>query len=172
MRKRWCGLRIQVSLTQNLRTRTRKDGHMFLVGSRDSSNNLYRITAVVIFIYFLGHTLGAILHTPYFSAQAHDVRSAMETVVFPCGGSRCTWFGFYMGFGLTVSIFLLFAAFATWYIGGLRRDTRVALRPITIGLAASFAVLGVLCVLYFFVQPLMFSIVVAGLLAVIAVRFP
>lgn len=145
---------------------------MSTVSSQTRANVLYRIAAALSFMFFLGHTLGAVVRAPYFNAAASSVRSSMESVVFPCNGANCTWFGFYLGFGIIVSVFLIFAAFLLWFLGGLPETTRVLMRPVTIALLLAFAVLIVVSKAYFFPIPLAFSILITALLAAIVARFP
>jgi hypothetical protein len=149
-----------------------EDGPVFLVGSRSSSNSLYRVVAGVAGLFFAGHTFGAIARIPYFDDAASAVRASMERVAFPCGGAHCTWFGFYLGFGIIVSVFLSFTAFLLWYMGGLPEQSRVMLRPIVVGLIVAYAVIAGVSKLYFFPAPLIFSLVIAAILSVIAMRFP
>lgn len=145
---------------------------MSTAGSQTRANVLYRIAAAFSFMFFLGHTLGAIVHAPYFNAAASSVRSSMESVVFPCSGANCTWFGFYLGFGIIVSVFLVFAAFLLWFLGGLPETIRILMRPVTIALLFSFVVLTVVSKAYFFPIPLAFSILITALLGAIVIRFP
>jgi hypothetical protein len=127
---------------------------------------LYAITAAIICLYAALHTLGALILPPSFSTAADGVRSSMESVRFACAGSHCTWFGFYLGFGYMVSLFLILAAVVTFYLGRLDLETRKRLRPVTFALALSFIAMSVLCGLFFFVQPLIFSATIAILLLI------
>ncbi len=119
-----------------------------------------------------GHTMGAVLRTPHFNDAASAVRSAMTSVRFPCDGSSCTWFGFYLGFAIMVSVFVLLCAFTVWYVGGLDRATRLLLRPLTFALLLAFVAMALVCKFFFFAPPLVLSLIVAGLLAAILARFP
>lgn len=144
---------------------------MSIAGLQTRANMLYRIAAVVAFIFFLGHTLGAIVHAPYFNPAASAVRSSMESVVFPCNGATCTWFGFYLGFGIIVSVFLIFAAFLLWFLAGLPEATRILMRPVTIALLFAFVILTVVSKEYFFPVPFGLSFLISTILAAIVVRF-
>ncbi len=139
---------------------------MYLAGSRTSPNNLYRIAAVVMALLAAGHTYGAVLHTPRFDSAASSVRDAMSSVTFACDGAHCTWFGFYLGFAIMISVFTTICAFAAWYVGGLSRDVRVALRPVMIAVTLAFVAMAVVSKLFFFPPPLVLSSASALMLGV------
>lgn len=145
---------------------------MSLVGLRTSPNNLYRVAAVTMALLAAGHTYGAVLHTPRFDAAAGTVRDAMTSVTFPCDGATCTWFGFYYGFAVMIGVFTVVCAFAAWYIGGLERSTRLALRPVMIGVALAFVAMAVVCKLFFFLPPLVLSAASALVLGIVVAKFP
>lgn len=127
--------------------------------------NLCRIAAVLMVFYALGHTLGALLFLKSFGSPSDGVLAAMKNVTFPCNGSTCTWYGFYLGFGWFCTIFFLFTAFVAWQIGGDEPAGRSAALPICCGLFASYAAGGVLAWKYFFTMPLVFSTLISILLA-------
>lgn len=119
-----------------------------------------------------GHTMGAVIRTPHFNDAASAVRSAMTSVRFPCDGSSCTWFGFYLGFAIMLSVFVLLSAFAVWYVGGLDRATRIRLRPVTFAVLLSFAAMALVSKFFFFAPPLMLSLIITALLTIILAKFP
>ncbi len=139
---------------------------MYLAGSKTSANNLYRVAAVVMALLAAGHTYGAVLHTPRFGAAAGTVRDAMASVTFPCDGASCTWFGFYYGFAIMIGVFTAICAFAAWYVGGLERNMRLALRPVTVAVALAFVAMAIVSKLYFFPPPLVFASASALMLGV------
>lgn len=89
-----------------------------------SATLLYRIAAVLLVVFALGHTWG-FLHLAPASPAAVAVRDAMDHVRFESHGHRFSYGGFYVAFGLEVSIYLLFAACVAWRLGSLAaRDAR------------------------------------------------
>jgi hypothetical protein len=88
----------------------------------------------------------------------------MKAVHFRCQTADCTWFGFYVGFGWMVSVFLLLSAGMAWFLGGLGPGERRAVRPLTWMLFLSHAAGAVLAWTYFFVAPGVFATAVALLL--------
>jgi hypothetical protein len=79
---------------------------------------LYRTAAGVLALGALGHTVG-FLRFKAPTPQAHAVRQAMDQVVFTIGGAPRSFGGFYVGFGLDVTAYMLFTAFLAWHLGGL-----------------------------------------------------
>jgi hypothetical protein len=85
----------------------------------------------------------------------------MNNVHFPVGGKSYTDGGFYNGFGLSITVYMLFSALLAWYLGGL-----AASHPEAIGILgwAFFAVQLASVVfgwLYFFPVSTIFAAVVA-----------
>lgn len=87
---------------------------------------LYRIASVLLILFALGHTFGFLRFKPP-TAEGLAVRDAMNTVHL-FSGKPLTYGGFYVGFGLFVSVYLLFSAFLAWHCGNLARSA-----PQTIG---------------------------------------
>src|SRR6266700_894466 len=79
---------------------------------------LYRIAAVLLVLFALGHTFG-FLHFKPPTAEGVAVHNAMNNVTFQVRGETLSYGGFYVGFGLFVTAYLLFAAFLAWHLGGL-----------------------------------------------------
>jgi hypothetical protein len=79
---------------------------------------LYRIASVLLVVFAVGHTVGFLKFTPP-TPEGVAVRDAMNGVHFHLGGGQYSYGGFYTGFGLFATIYLLFAAFVAWHLGGL-----------------------------------------------------
>jgi hypothetical protein len=132
--------------------------------------NPFRLTTLLLLLYCLGHTFGALVSTPHFGSKSDVVMAAMKSVHFKAGGSDCTWFGFYLGFGYNVSIFFLFSGILTWFLGGMSPSDQRRWAPITWSLFASYAATVVLAVSYFFAAPIIFSSLVTLLLGIQGVK--
>jgi hypothetical protein len=65
-----------------------------------------------------------------------------------------------------VSIFFLFSAVLTWFLGGMSPSDQRRWAPITWALFASYAATIVLAVRYFFVTPIVFSSLITLLLGI------
>src|SRR5262249_29868280 len=119
--------------------------------------NPFRLTTYLLILHFLGHTSGALLSTPHFGAESDVVVATMKSVHFRAQTSTCTWFGFYLGFGWLVSIFFLFSAVLTWFLGGLSTAEQRSWSVITWALFLSYALSAIIAWRYFFAAPFFFS---------------
>jgi hypothetical protein len=121
---------------------------------------LYRIAAVIFILFAAGHTFGFLKFEPP-TPEGIAVRDAMRKVHFRVGSRDYSYGGFYDGFGLYVSVYLLFSAVLSWQLGSLS-----ASHPHTTGVIA-WAFFGVqviglaLSCIYFFPIPAIMSAVVA-----------
>jgi hypothetical protein len=80
-----------------------------------SAAALYRAGAVVLVLFAILHTIGFMSFKPP-TAEGLAVRDAMTSVKFDINGSSLSYGNFYQGFGLFVTVYLLFAAFLAWYL--------------------------------------------------------
>ena len=113
----------------------------------------YRIAAVLLVLFCAGHTVGGMFSQQGLGPQADAVFSSMKTVHFTFNGASCTWYGFWFGFGLTVSLFLLFSAVAAWQLDKVRAESWPAVSAIAWALVVSHAGNAVLSWTYFFAGP-------------------
>jgi hypothetical protein len=128
-----------------------------------SATRLYRIAAVVLVLFAAGHTFGFLNFVPP-TAGGVAVRDAMNNVHFTVRGETFSYGGFYRGFGLFVTAYLLFSALLAWHLA-----TTAVTAPQTIGvLAWGFFAVQVaslaLSWLYFSAIPAIFSAGVAACL--------
>jgi hypothetical protein len=117
---------------------------------------LYRIASGLLVVFAASHTYG-LLTFRALSPEGRGVRQAMDEVHFQLMGADCSYGGFYTGFGLLFTAYLLFSAFLAWHLGGLARKN-----PQTIGaLGWSFFMVQVanlaLSWIYFFPAPVVVS---------------
>jgi len=121
---------------------------------------LYRIASVLFLLFAAGHTFG-FLHFRPPTAEGRAVREAMFNVHFQFGKSTFTYGGFYNGFGLFVTVYVLFSAFLAWYLGGLVRTNPQAIGALGWAFFAVALATLVLSWIYFPVVPAIFSFVLA-----------
>jgi hypothetical protein len=120
---------------------------------------LYRTASVLLIIFALGHTLGFRRVDPRW--RLDSIIAALRSTHFEVQGLNRTYWDFYVGFGLFVTILLLFTAILTWQLGGLPKDHLSDMRLVAWSLAACFVVVTFLSWKYFFIVPVIFSGVVA-----------
>jgi hypothetical protein len=124
-----------------------------LKGASLTSRVLYRVAAVLILLFDVGHSVGCPWSDPKWGVDTTAMRSTHFQIV---GFSR-TYFDFYVGFGLFVSVFLLLAAILAWQLGGLPAQTAALVRLTAWTLALCFVALTVLSWMHFFTIPIVFS---------------
>jgi hypothetical protein len=124
-----------------------------------SPSLLYRIAAVLLLLFAAGHTFG--FRTIDSSWGVAAPLETLKATRFRVQGFSRTYWGFYTGFGLFVTVLLLFAAMVAWQLGGLAPEALKAMPLVTWGLAASFVVVTYLSWRYFFLVPLLFSVLIA-----------
>jgi hypothetical protein len=124
---------------------------------------LYRISSVLLGLFALGHTIGFLHVDPHWGADT--VVNGMRSVSFEVQRFNRTYWDFYVGFGLFVSVFLLFAAVLSWRFGSISPERLSAMPVERWSFALCFVLIAGLSWRYFFLAPGVFSTLVAlGLL--------
>ncbi len=123
---------------------------------------LYRIAAVLIVLFDIGHTFGFRQSDPSWGVGA--LIGSMQSIHFSVQGFSRTYWDLFVGAGFFISVFLLFAAFVAWQLGGLSAETSAPMRRISWGLALCFVALTILSCGYFFFLPILFSVLITACL--------
>jgi hypothetical protein len=131
---------------------------------------LFRTASVLLVFFCVLHTLGGMISQKSLGAASDSVFEQMKRVHFDFNGADCTWYGFWFGFGLTVSAFLLLSAIIAWELSGVDLALWPQLRCIAWALVASQAFNTVISWKYFFAGPGTFGVVITLLLAAGTVR--
>src|ERR1051325_6747440 len=117
----------------------------------------FRALAVVLAFFTLGHTVGtrhAITNDPREAA----VITAMGGFRVPVMGFERTYWEFFRGFSITITVLLATLMVIAWQLGTLsRRDPRAALPIATTVLVACVAQV-ILAFVYFFTAPIITSV--------------
>ena len=85
---------------------------------------LFRIAAILLVLFATAHTIGFLKFVPP-TPEGKSVMDAMNTVGLQ-PGAVYTYGGFYRGFGLFVTVYLLFVAYVAWHLGELARKLPAA----------------------------------------------
>jgi hypothetical protein len=121
---------------------------------------LYRIASLLLVLFAVGHTVGFLKFNPP-TPESIAVRDALDSVQFPIGNGKFTYGGFYRGFGLFCTAYLLFTAFLAWYLGGMAHSNPAAIVALSwIFFALQLASVG-LSWRYFLVPPIVLSVLIA-----------
>ena len=128
----------------------------------------YRIAAVLLLLFAVGHTLGFRQSDPNWGVDT--LLGSMRSTHFDILGFSRTYWDFYVGFGLFVSVFLLLAVVLAGQLGGLPAETLARMRGVAWALPLCFAAITVLSWRYFFIIPIVFSAVITVCLIAAAWR--
>ena len=123
------------------------------------SSVFYRIASVLLVLFAVGHTLGFRQIDPTWKGLDAVVAS-MQGVHFDVQGFDRTYYGFYVGFGLFVTVLLLLSALLAWQMGGLSKEALAGMALLRWGFALCYAAVVFLSWKYFFVIPIVFSAVI------------
>lgn len=131
-----------------------------------SPSLLYRIASVLLVLFAAGHTMGFRRVDPRWGIDS--VIGALKSTPFQVQGLTRTYWDFYSGFGLFVTLLLLFTAVLSWELGRLANETLRSLTVVGWALALCFAGVTFLSWRYFFVAPLIFSAIVTAVMLLAA----
>jgi len=118
----------------------------------------YRIAAVLLLLFALGHTVGFRQPDPQWGVDA--LLSSMRSIHFDVMGANRTYWDLFEAAGFSVGVFCLFAAILAWQLGGLPAATLALMRGTTWAFALCFAAITVVSWRYLFIIPIAFSIVI------------
>jgi hypothetical protein len=119
-----------------------------------------RIAAVLTLIHAVLHTIGGVFGSISAGPEAVAV-AAMKSNQFMALGNLRTFWEFYMGMGLAVSIFLTMESVVLWLLASLARSRAAQLRPILIVFALGYLAFAIDSFRYFFLAPVIVEILIA-----------
>jgi hypothetical protein len=122
-----------------------------------------RIASVLTLIHAALHTIGGVFGKPAPGVQAATLL-VMKANQFPLMGATRSFWDFYLGMGLCVSIFLTVEALVFWLLGSLAKTQGRELRPILATFAAGYLALAVNSHQFFFFGPVVAEIIIAACL--------
>jgi len=123
-----------------------------------SASMFYRIAAVLLLLFAVGHTLGFRQSDPQWGVDA--LLASMQSVHFEVQGFNRTYWDLFVAAGFCVGIFYLFAAILAWQLARLPAATLALMRGIAWAFAACFAAVTVVSWKYLFMLPVAFSILI------------
>jgi hypothetical protein len=119
-----------------------------------------RIASVLTFIHAVLHTVGGVFgKIP--PGPASMVVEAMKANPFVALGATRTFWQYYHGMGLAVSIFLFIESIVFWQLGSVARTAAPQLRPIFASFLVTYLAMAVNSYLYFFMAPVIIEILIA-----------
>src|SRR5258708_9351739 len=117
----------------------------------------YRIAAVLLLVFAVGHTLGFRQSDPRWGVDT--LLGSMRSIHFDVQGFNRTYWDLFVAAGFSVGVLYVFAAILSWQLGGLPAANLALLRGPGWAFALCFSVITVLSWRYPFVIPIAFSIV-------------
>jgi len=126
----------------------------------------YRIAAVLLLLFAVGHTLGFRQSDPTWGVEA--LLASMRSIHFDVQGFSRTYWDLFTAAGFSVGVLYFFAAILAWQLGGLPIDALTSMRPTLWCFALCFAALTVVSWQYLFILPIVFSVLITLCLTVAA----
>ncbi len=124
---------------------------------------LLRIASVISLLFAAGHTLGG--RKSWSPLGETEVLKAMRTFRFETSGVSRTYLDFYLGFGFTISVYLLLQAILLWQLAEIARTEPLQVRPMIGSFALATLACGLLSWRFIFPVPVVFSAVLTACLA-------
>lgn len=115
----------------------------------------YRIAAVLLLLFAVGHTLGFRQSDPKWGVDA--LLLSMRSIHFDVLGFNRTYWDLFVAAGYSVGVFYLFAAILAWQLGGLPAASLALMRGTAWAFVLCFAAITVVSVRYLFTIPIAFS---------------
>jgi hypothetical protein len=126
--------------------------------ARMKASVFYRIAAVLLLLFAVGHTLGFRQSDPQWGVDA--LLGSMRSTHFDVQGFNRTYWDLFQAAGFSVGVFYLFAAILAWQFGGLPAATLALMRGTVWAFALCFAAITVLSWRFLFIVPIAFSILI------------
>jgi len=122
------------------------------------ASTFYRVAAVLLLLFALGHTLGFRESDPKWGGDA--LVASMRSIHFDVQGFNRSYWDLFVAAGFSVGVFYFFAAVLAWQLGRLPVATLALMRGTAWAFALCFAAITVVSCAYLFVLPIVFSAVI------------
>jgi len=132
--------------------------------------SLFRVAAYLTLLFCAGHTAGGMLAQKSLGPASDAVFAAMKSTHFTFNGADSTWYGFWFGFGVTVSAFLVLVAVTALVLDRVTPQAWPQVQAIAWALIVAMGFNAFIAWRYFFAGPTLFSIVIMILLVVGTLR--
>jgi len=127
------------------------------------SSILLRVASLISLLYFAGHTSGR-PWTPSKGAETDALVGMMKSYRFEVLGSSRTYWDFYQGFGLAISVHLLVQTVVLWELGRMARTDPSRVRSLIAVFGVALLANAFLAWKFFFAPPAAFAIAIAACL--------
>ena len=123
-----------------------------------------RIASVLTLIHAVLHTIGGVFGKPP-AGPAAMVAATMQAYRFPVLGVMRSYFDFYRGMGLGITVALTMDAAIFWLLASLAKSDAARLRPILAVFLMGYLALAVNSYTFFFSWPVIAELLIALCLA-------
>ena len=123
---------------------------------------IYRIAAVLLLLFTVGHTLGFQQSDPSWGVDS--LLGLMRSSRFEVQGFTRSYWDLFLAAGFSVGAFYLFSAVLAWQLASLPAETLAGMRLSVWAFALCFAVIALVSFRYLFVIPIVFSVLVTACL--------
>jgi hypothetical protein len=123
---------------------------------------VYRIAAVLLVLFAVGHTLGFQQSDPSWGVDS--LLGLMRSSRFEVQGFTRSYWDLFLAAGFSVGAFYLFSAVLAWQLASLPAETLAGMRLSVWAFALCFAVIALVSFRYLFVIPIVFSVLVTACL--------
>ena len=122
------------------------------------ASTFYRIAAVLLLLFAIGHTLGFRQSDPKWGVD--ELLGSMRSIHFDMQGFKRTYWDLFVAAGFSVGVFYLFAAILAWQLGSLPAATLAPMRGTAWAFALCFAAITIVSWRYLFIIPIVFSLLI------------
>jgi hypothetical protein len=130
---------------------------MFLPKTNRASPTLFlRVAAVLSLLHCIGHTIGGVFSVDAPAGTKEGaVVAAMKSNQFDVMGATRSYWDFFIGYGLTISVSELLQAVVFWQLASLAKTDPRRMRPIIAVFLVANLGFTILAWKYFFIPPLL-----------------
>lgn len=122
-----------------------------------------RIASILTVLCGIAHTFGAVTNPPDSGAM-QAAALAMKNSPFDALGHSRTYWDFFMGYGISMSVTFLVQAIIFWQLGAIAKTDAYRIRNIVLAFCLGFVGWAVLAWRYFFAPPLIGELLIAAAL--------
>ncbi len=120
-----------------------------------------RVASILTLIHAVLHTIGGVLGKPKNGAPEIAVIETMKAHQFLVMGSQRTYWDFFFGYGLILSVYLLMQAVLLWQLGEIVKKEPQLIRPLLATFILAFTGSAIIAGLYFFAAPVITEAIIA-----------
>ena len=137
-----------------------------------SPYSLLRLASILSLVHMVLNTFAGLLSGTSRNREERAVLESMKAVEFDAMGSLRTYWDFYFGFGMFLTVSLLLISILLWQLASVAQTEPALARPFVGSICIAFVAFSMLSGLYFFIAPLLFDMVIAIILGTAFVLLP